>query len=42
MWNRAVNRLVERHLQWTDVEVEAKAKNLASADLAGHVREALA
>ena len=39
MWNRAVNRLVERHLAWTDVEVEAKAKNLASADLAGQVRE---
>lgn len=33
MWNRAVNRFVERHLAWTDVEVEAKAKNLASADL---------
>ena len=40
MWNRAVNRLVERHLARTDVEVEAKAKNLASADLAGQVREA--
>ena len=40
MWNRAVNRLVERHLAWTDVEVEAKAKNLASADLAAQVREA--
>ena len=39
MWNRAVNRLVGRHLVWTDVEVEAKAKNLASADLAAHVRE---
>ena len=38
MWNRAVNRLIERHLAWTDVEVEAKAKNLASADLAAHVR----
>jgi UV DNA damage repair endonuclease len=38
MWNRAVNALVERHLAWTDVEVEAKAKNLASADLAAHVR----
>lgn len=42
MWNRAVIRLVERHLAWTDVEVEAKAKNLASADLAGHVRESQA
>jgi UV DNA damage endonuclease len=40
MWNRAVNRLVERHLAWTDVEVEAKAKNLASAELAAHVRQA--
>ncbi|WP_308515003.1 hypothetical protein [Sphingomonas flavescens] len=40
MWNRAVNRLVERHLAWTDVEVEAKAKNLASTDLAEHVRNA--
>jgi UV DNA damage repair endonuclease len=40
MWNRAVNRLVERHLAWTDVEVEAKAKNLASTDLADHVRNA--
>jgi UV DNA damage repair endonuclease len=40
MWNRAVNRLVERHLSWADVEVEAKAKNLASTDLADHVRSA--
>ena len=40
MWNRAVNRLVERHLAWTDVEVEAKAKNLASTDLADHIRNA--
>ena len=38
MWNSAVNRFVARHLAWTDVEVEAKAKNLASADLAAHVR----
>ena len=38
MWNRAVNEFVARHLVWTDVEVEAKAKNLASADLAAHVR----
>ena len=38
MWNRAVNDFVQRHLGWTDVEVEAKAKNLASADLAAHVR----
>jgi UV DNA damage repair endonuclease len=38
MWNRAVNDLVARHLTWCDVEVEAKAKNLASAGLAAHVR----
>ncbi|HEY6916686.1 MAG TPA: hypothetical protein VI381_03500 [Allosphingosinicella sp.] len=38
MWNRAVNDLVARHLSWCDVEVEAKAKNLASAQLADHVR----
>ena len=38
MWNRAVNDLVARHLAWCDVEVEAKAKNLASRALADHVR----
>lgn len=38
MWNRWVNDLVARHLAWCDVEVEAKAKNLASAGLAAHVR----
>jgi UV DNA damage repair endonuclease len=38
MWNRAVNDLVAAHLAWCDVEVEAKAKNLASAGLAEHVR----
>jgi UV DNA damage repair endonuclease len=38
MWNRAVNALVARHLAWTDVEVEAKAKNLASRQLADFVR----
>jgi UV DNA damage endonuclease len=38
MWNSAVNDFVARHLAWTDVEVEAKAKNLASTDLAEHVR----
>ena len=38
MWNRAVNDLVARHLSWCDIEVEAKAKNLASAQLADHVR----
>ena len=38
MWNLAVNDLVASHLGWCDVEVEAKAKNLASAQLADHVR----
>lgn len=38
MWNRAVNRLVARHLSWCDVEVEAKAKNRASRQLADQVR----
>jgi UV DNA damage repair endonuclease len=37
MWNLAVNDLVARHLAWCDVEVEAKAKNLASAQLADHL-----
>lgn len=34
MWNRALNDLVARHLGWSDFEIEAKAKNLASTDLA--------
>ena len=34
MWNEAVNALVARHLAWTDFEIEAKAKNLASAGIA--------
>lgn len=38
MWNRAVNAFVEAHLAWCDVEVEAKAKNLASRDLADFCR----
>ena len=42
MWNRAVNSLVERHLGWCDVEVEAKSKNLASRQLADFCRERLA
>lgn len=37
MWNAAVNELVAEHLAWTDFEVEAKAKNLASAALARFV-----
>ncbi len=38
MWNARVNDLVARHLAWTDVEVEAKGKNLASRQLADHIR----
>lgn len=39
MWNRAVNDLVARHLAWADFEIEAKAKNLASMQVARHVLE---
>ena len=39
MWNAAVNGLVADHLAWTDFEVEAKHKNLASAALARFVEE---
>jgi UV DNA damage endonuclease len=38
MWNDAVNALVEEHLAWCDVEVEAKSKNLASRQLADFCR----
>ena len=34
MWNEAVNALVARHLAWTDFEIEAKSKNLASEGIA--------
>ena len=37
MWNEAVNDLVAAHLGWSDFEVEAKLKNLASEALARHV-----
>jgi UV DNA damage endonuclease len=37
MWNRAINEWAARHLAWTDLEVEAKAKNLASRQLAAVV-----
>ncbi len=37
MWNLAINDLVSRHLAWTDFEVEAKHKNIASEGLARHV-----
>lgn len=34
MWNAGINALVARHLAWTDFEIEAKGKNLASTALA--------
>lgn len=37
MWNAAVNDLVARHLAWTDFEIEAKSKNLASVGLAEQI-----
>jgi len=37
MWNEAVNDLVLRHLSWSDFEIEAKLKNIASEGLAQHV-----
>ncbi|PVE22856.1 UV damage endonuclease UvsE [Microvirga sp. KLBC 81] len=40
MWNVAVNDLVARHLAWSDFEVEAKLKNIASEGLAQHVERA--
>ena len=40
MWNTAVNDWVIGHLAWTDIEVEAKLKNVASLQLAERVREA--
>ncbi len=38
MWNAAVNDWVIGHLVWTDIEVEAKLKNVASLQLAERVR----
>ncbi|KAA2236666.1 UV damage endonuclease UvsE [Salinarimonas soli] len=37
MWNGPVNDLVGRHLAWSDFEIEAKFKNLASEGIAAHV-----
>jgi UV DNA damage endonuclease len=37
MWNEAINDLVARHMGWSDFEVEAKLKNIASEGLARHV-----
>jgi UV DNA damage repair endonuclease len=39
MWNEAVNDLVMRHLSWSDFEIEAKLKNIASEGLAQHVEK---
>ncbi|WP_027314832.1 UV damage endonuclease UvsE [Microvirga flocculans] len=39
MWNEAVNDLVMRHLAWSDFEIEAKLKNLATEGLARHVEK---
>ncbi|GEP02632.1 UV damage endonuclease UvsE [Methylobacterium oxalidis] len=42
MWNRALNALVARHLAWTDFEIEAKSKNLASVGIAEQISGTLA
>jgi hypothetical protein len=34
MWNPEVNQWALSHLAWADIMVEAKAKNLASFELA--------
>ncbi|HEV2559140.1 MAG TPA: UV damage endonuclease UvsE [Microvirga sp.] len=39
LWNEAINDLVARHMAWSDFEVEAKFKNIASEGLAHHVEE---
>ena len=39
MWNDAMNTRMAEHLAWTDIEVEAKLKNLASTQLADRVRQ---
>ena len=41
MWNEAVNDLVIRHMAWTDFEIEAKLKNLASEELARYAERRL-
>ena len=41
MWNEAINDLVARHLAWSDFEVEAKLKNIASEGLAHHVEKTM-
>ena len=37
MWNEAVNDLVARHLSWSDFEIEAKLKNIATEGLAHYL-----
>jgi UV DNA damage repair endonuclease len=37
LWNRALNDWAIRHLAWADLEIEAKGKNLAVADLAERI-----
>jgi UV DNA damage endonuclease len=39
MWNEAVNDLVLRHLAWSDFEIEAKLKNIATEGLAHYVEK---
>jgi UV DNA damage endonuclease len=39
MWNEAINDLVMRHLSWSDFEIEAKLKNIATEGLAHHVEK---
>jgi UV DNA damage endonuclease len=39
MWNEAVNDLVARHMAWSDFEIEAKLKNLASEGIARYVEQ---
>lgn len=38
-WNKAVNDWAIQHLDWMDIEVEAKSKNLASKQLYDHLME---
>lgn len=39
-WNGALNRQALRHLAWADLEIEAKGKNLAVADLVAELAAA--
>lgn len=33
MWNNALNQWLRQHLEWSDIEIEAKGKNIASRGL---------